>query len=162
MKLTVLYHSRTDNTKKMAQVIAGGMETVEGIEAKIFPLEEIDEDWVKESACVVLGTPVYMASTSGAIKDWLDVESKKYGLAGKLGGAFATANYIHGGGEIAIQSILSHMMVLGMLTYSAGGACGTPVIHLGPVALGTQLDDSKETFKIYGQRMAAKAKELWS
>ena len=54
MKMTVLYHSVTGNTKTMAQVIAEGMMTVAGVEAKAFPIENWDAAWVKESKCVVL------------------------------------------------------------------------------------------------------------
>ena len=42
MKMTVLYHSVTGNTKTMAQVIAEGMMTVAGVEAKAFPIENWD------------------------------------------------------------------------------------------------------------------------
>lgn len=161
MKMTVLYHSQSGTTQQMAQVIAEGMETVEGVEAKTFPLDGIDEAWTKESQCVVLGTPIYLATMSGAVKNWLDTESRKYALAGKVGGAFATADYLHGGAEIGIQSVLSHLMVMGMLTYSGGGSFGKPVIHLGPVALKGKLDESRETFHLYGQRMATKTKEIF-
>ncbi len=161
MKMTVLYHSKTGNTSKMADVIAHGMMSVEGIDAKSFSIEEIEEEWIKESKCVVLGTPIYLADVSGAVKCWLDGPSRKYGLAGKIGGAFATADYLHGGGELGIQTILKHMMVLGMLTYSGGGSYGKPVIHLGPVALKDHLDESIDTFKLYGQRMATKAVEIF-
>ena len=43
-----------------------------------------------------------------------------------------------------------------MLTYSGGGSFGKPVIHLGPVALHGHLEESKELFRLYGQRMATK------
>ena len=131
MKMTVLYHSVTGNTKTMAQVIAEGMMTVAGVEAKAFPIENWDAAWVKESKCVVLGTPIYLADLCSAVKVWLDGPALKAGLAGKVGGAFATADYLHGGGDLGIQTILNHMMVLGMLTYSGGGSFGKPVIHLG-------------------------------
>ena len=81
--------------------------------------------------------------------------------AGKVGGAFATADYLHGGGDLGIQTILNHMMVLGMLTYSGGGSFGKPVIHLGPVALHGHLEESKELFRLYGQRMATKTVSLF-
>ncbi|SCM81836.1 Flavodoxin [uncultured Sporomusa sp.] len=161
MKMTVLYYSQTGNTKQMAEVIAEGMQTVGGVEAKAFPIEAVDEAWIKESKCVVLGTPIYMASVCGVIKNWLEGPCKAYGLAGKIGGAFATANYVHGGAELGIRLILDHMLVYGMLTYSGGGSYGKPVIHLGPVALDGQLEESKETFRIYGQRMATKTLELY-
>lgn len=156
MKMTVLYYSKTGNTKQMANEIVTGMQSIEGVEAAAFSIEEIDENWTKESKCIVLGTPIYMASMAGAVANWLQGPCKKYGLTGKIGGAFATADYIHGGGDLGIRGILDNMIVLGMLTYSGGGAFGKPVIHLGPVAIKGKLEESKETFQLYGQRMATK------
>ena len=162
MKLSVLCHSVTGNTKRMANVIAEGIQTVEGAESRVFPIEEIDETWVKESKCVIVGTPIYYASVSGAIKNFLERPCRKYDLAGKMGGAFATAKYIHGGGELGIRLILDHMLCHGMLTYSGGVSYGNPVIHLGPVALTGRLEESMDTFKLYGQRMAAKTMEIYN
>lgn len=160
MKMSVIYFSDTGNTKAMAEVIVEGMEQVEGVEAKAFALDAIDKEWATESACIVVGTPVYMANMASQVKAWLEGPCAEYGIMGKIGGAFATANYIHGGGDIAIQSILEHMLVWGMLTYSGGGASGEPVIHLGPVGVVEYLDSCKEVFRIYGERMATKTKEL--
>ncbi len=67
---------------------------------------------------MIMGCPIYMASIPTEVKDWFDHDPLKRELAGKLGGAFATADYVHGGGELGIQSILDHMLVLGMLAYS--------------------------------------------
>ena len=145
----------------MADAILEGMQLVERVEARGFPLDEIDADWIKESKCVILGTPIYMASLSGEVKRWLEGPAMKYALAGKIGGAFATADYLHGGGELGIRTILDHMMVLGMLTYSGGGSFGKPYIHLGPVALSGDLEASKDTFRSYGRRMATKTLELF-
>ena len=161
MKLSVLYFSRSGHTRDMAEEIVSGMNSVEGAQARAFSLDAIDEDFLRESSCVVLGTPSYLACMAGQVKTWLDTESGKYGLAGKLGGAFATADYVHGGGELGIRTILDHLMVLGMLTYSGGGASGKPVIHLGPVAISGHLDESKSTFEFYGKRMAEKTLELF-
>ena len=161
MKLTVLYYSKTGNTKHMAEIIARGMETVDGAEAKAFSIDKIDEAWAKESKCIVLGTPIYMASVCAAVTSWLQSSFPAYALAGKLGGAFATADYIHGGGDLGIRTILDHMMVYGMLTYSGGGSYGKPVIHLGPVAMSDCLEKSEDTFLTYGKRMAKKTLELY-
>lgn len=160
MKLSIIYCSKSGHTAEMAAAIAEGMQLVDGAEVKTFPLENIDKDWVIESQCIVIGTPIYMASLTGELKLWLE-SAGQYKLAGKIGGAFATADYVHGGGELGIRDILDHLMVYGMLIYSGGGSVGKPVIHLGPVALSNQLEESKETFRIYGQRMAAKTKEIF-
>jgi len=160
MKSAVLYHSESGNTKAMAEQVAAGM-AAEGVESKTFSIDAIDEAWVRESACIILGTPVYYADVSGKVKAFMETMGK-YNLTGKLGGAFATANYVHGGGELALQNILTHMMVYGMVTYSGGGSCGNPVIHLGPVGVQGQYDALRENFVLYGRRMAAKANELFS
>ena len=161
MKIAILYVSKSGTTAHMAQVIAQGMTEIEGVEVGLFPLDGIDPDFVAESSCVVLGTPTYVGTLCGEMKDWLDVASRKLSLAGKLGGAFATADYLHGGGDVAVLAILNHLLVKGMLVYSGGGAWGKPYIHYGPVALKEQTAAAEAVFLVYGQRMAKKAMELF-
>lgn len=161
MKLSVLYYSRTGNTRKMAECIAEGMRRHSGVETGVFSLDAIDADFVRESRCVVLGTPTYLATMAAPVKIWLDEQARNYGLPGKVGGAFATQDYLHGGADIGIQALLAHMMVMGMLVYSGGGSFGKPVIHLGPVALKDKLDEACDTFLTYGERMAGKTAELF-
>ena len=48
MKLAVIYHSETENTKQAAEWIADGMNEVSGVEARAFSIEKVDEDF-KES-----------------------------------------------------------------------------------------------------------------
>jgi len=146
----------------MTEVIAEGMLSVEGVTVNVFSFTEADHAYIKESSCVLFGTPTYLASMSGAMKNWLEGPAFKLGLAGKLGGAFSTADYLHGGGDIGIMNILNHLMVLGMLTYSGGSSFGNPVIHLGPVALRKSFSDYEDVFRIYGQRVATKSKELFT
>jgi len=164
MKMAVIYHSVTGNTKNMGEMIVKGMNSVEGAEAKAFPIENVDTDFVKEAKCVVFGSPIYVAHISGQMMNYLLTEAGKLGLAGKLAGAYATAQYVHGGAELGIREMLDHCMVLGALTYSGGGSCGKPVIHLGPVGIDNTLDinEFSKNFEIYGTRMAAKAMELFS
>lgn len=162
MKIVVIYHSVSGTTKKMAEAIVEGINSIEGVEGKSFSIDEIDEEFVKESRCLILGTPVYFASMTGKIKIWFEKSARMLGLPAKIGGAFATADYIHGGGEVAIQNILDHMLVYGMLTYSGGGAYGKPVIHLGPVAIKSEVDNFIPLFITYGKRMATKTVELFS
>ena len=100
------------------------------------------------------------------LRTWL-MSAGKLGLAGKLGGAFATEQYTHGGGEGVVRSILGAELVFGMLCYSGGGSCGRPIIHLGPVGVNgnvephNRLENYEENFRVFGQRFAAKALELF-
>lgn len=162
MKMSVLYFSKTGCSEEMAGYIVKGMQSVGDVEAKAMSIENIDDEFVKESSCLVLGTPTYFASMAYQVKDWLDTKAPHYNMGGKLAGAFATENYIHGGGDLAIQGILTQFMVMGMLVYSGGGAYGKPPIHLGPVAVFEDRENQRDVFELYGQRMATKAKELFS
>ena len=107
-----------------------------------------------------MGTPTYHANPCWQIKKWLDETSNTY-LKGKIGAAFATADYPQGGADIAISTILMHLMVDGMLLYSGGSSQGQPFIHLGAVALKENFEESKAVFEVFGTRIAEKTKELF-
>mgnify|MGYP002531605088 FL=1 len=167
MNLTVIYDSKTGNTKQAAEWIVEGMNQISGIEAKSFSIESIDEEFVQASKGIVVGSPSYAAQITPNLHGWLLANSGKLGFAGKLGGAFATEQYTHGGGTQVIHSILIIEMVNGMLCYSGGGACGKPVIHLGPVGVNNNVEEFngmenyKDYFTIYGKRFAEKAIEIF-
>ncbi len=167
MKLAVICDSVTGNTAAAARWIAEGMEQVPGIEARAFTLETADEAFINEAAGIVLGSPSYAALMTPALHQWLLGPGGKLRLAGKLGGAFATEQYTHGGGDLVIQSILIREMVSGMLCYSGGGSKGSPVIHLGPVGVNGNCEAHngmelyRETFTVYGRRFAQKCAELF-
>lgn len=159
MKMTVVYYSASGNTQKMANCIVEGMNSVAGVEAKAFHVDSVDESFAQQSKCIVLGCPTYAADTPAAFHAWMEGSFRNLSPAGKIGGAFSTAQFTHGGDELVIQTIMAHMLVSGMMVYSSGGSKGAPVIHLGPVAIATagndeMLEPYKETFKLYGRRMA--------
>ena len=167
MKLAVIYDSKTGNTKQAAEWIAEGMRRVADTESAAFPLDGVDEAFVRGSAGVVIGSPTYAAMMTADMRTWLQSSAGKLGLAGKLGGAFATEQYTHGGAELVIQTILQTELVFGMLCWSGGGSCGRPVIHLGPVGVNDNaekhngMEHYRENFLIFGERFAGKAAELF-
>lgn len=160
MKMSVLYFSKSGCTKEMAEEIVNGIKSVEGMDAKAISISDVDADYLKASCGIIIGTPTYYASMASELKSWLDCEAKKYEFKGKLAGAFATANYVHGGGCIAIQNILTHLMTMGMVAYSGGGSYDNMTIHLGPVAIFSERGKYTETFRKYGAKMALMAKKL--
>ncbi len=157
MKASIIYHSKSGYTEKMAGLIKKGMES-QGLEVKTFSIDAVDEEWTEESKCVIVGTPTYYADLSADMKVFLETLGK-YGVAGKLGGAFATARFVYGGGESAISTILHHMLVCGMMVYSSGGT-EKPPIHLGPVAI-NDMEQTEAVFEDYGRRMAQQAKAVF-
>lgn len=154
MKIAIIYHSESGNTRKMANQIEKGIQSVSEIEVKVFSISEVSEEYLEQCNGIIVGTPTYYGSLCGAVKMWLEDISGKVNLSGKLAGGFATAGYAHGGGDMAIQSILSYLLVDGAMAYSGGRAFGTPVIHFGPVALDSDLDSYCSLFQIYGKRFA--------
>ncbi len=167
MKLAVLYDSKTGNTRQAAEWIAEGMSSVEGTDARAFAIGSEDSAFVEEAAGVVIGCPSYAALMTPDLRSWLLASAPKLHMAGKLGGAFATVQYTHGGGETVIQSILTNELVLGMLCYSGGSAFGRPIIHLGPVGVNSnvephnKLENYRDNFRIFGARFAQKAHSLF-
>ena len=168
MKLAVIYDSKTENTKQAAEWIVEGMCEAGDVEAAAYHIGDVDDAYVKEAKGVVFGSPSYMALMTPDMRTFLQSRTGDLSLAGKLGGAFATEQYTHGGAENVIQSILTAEMVRGMLCYSGGAACGKPVIHLGPVGVNNNVEEHnglehyREYFRVYGRRFAAKAAELFS
>lgn len=164
MKIAIIYYTKTGQTKEMAEIIAEGMREAGG-EVRLFSVEEaIDQDYLTVCDGIVFGTPTHMATSAWRMNQWLMEDSYPVSFAGKLGGCFATAHYAQGGSDNAILSMLGMLLVRGMLVYSSGSAFGKPFIHHGPVALdavGNHYEESKDTFKIFGQRFAEKAIELF-
>lgn len=157
MKLSVIYDSVSGTTEACAKYIVNGMQQVEGVEAKAFHINDVDMDYAIASDGLVFGTPTYMGGATAAFYTWLEKNSKKLKLGGKLGGAFATGAYIHGGENLATMQILIHLLVRGMMVYSGGNAHGKPVIHVGPAALSTDVEEYRELFELFGKRFAEQA-----
>lgn len=163
MKISIVYFSETGNTEKVAKFIAGGVKSVPDTEVKTFNLKEQDTvDWsfVEDSAAVIFGTPTYMANMCWQLKKWFDTDLRPL-LAGKLGAVYATESYLHGGGELAIMTVTNHLLTRGMLVYSGGSAWGEPFIHVGPTVVQDQILAREEICRIFGERVAKKARELF-
>jgi NAD(P)H dehydrogenase (quinone) len=163
VKITILYVSVTGNTEKVAGYIQEGILSTGNVEVKLMNLvkaETVDKDFINASRAVVFGTPTYVANMSWQMKQWFDTEWECK-LAGKIGAAFATANCLHGGADLALLGVINHILVKGMLAYSSGAGCGQPFIHLGPVALRGELEAKKDLFVLFGKRIAEKSGELF-
>jgi NAD(P)H dehydrogenase (quinone) len=163
VKITILYVSITGNTEKTAEYIKEGILSAGEIEVRLMNLaseETIDHDFIEASRAVIFGTPTYVANMCWQLKKWFDTDWN-CNLAGKIGAAFATANVISGGADVAILSVINHLLVKGMLAYSSGAGCGRPFIHLGPIAIRGELGAKKDVFVLFGKRIAEKSMELF-
>jgi NAD(P)H dehydrogenase (quinone) len=163
MKIAIVYFSKTGNTEKAALLIRDGILSAGEFEVKLMNLGDegtADAEFLSESSAVIIGTPTYVANMAWQLKKWFDTD-RNVKLAGKLGAAFATANFVHGGPDLAIADILHHCLVKGMVVYSSGAGCGAPIIHLGPVAITGEEAQSRDVFITFGRRIAEKTRQLF-
>ena len=122
MNISVVYHSESGNTRRVADLVAEGSRVSPLVQTRVMSLEEIDKNWIESSRAVIFGCPTYAGSLSWQMKKFLDTTSLK--LEGKIAAVFATENHIGGGADFAELSLLAGLLVRGMLAYSAGAARG--------------------------------------
>ena len=164
MKISIVYYSETGTTEQVARWIAEGTNSVANTETRLFNLAENDtpdREFIESSDAVIFGTPTYVANMCWQMKKFFDTRLD-YRLAGKIGSAFSTEGSPHGGGgELAIMTIINHLLVKGMLIYSSGAGCGRPFIHIGPTVVQSQIREREEISRLFGQRIAQKVHELF-
>lgn len=159
MKLSIIYYSKTGNTKSIAEIIAAGAESVENLKVRSMSIDDINEAFVNESCAIIFGSPTYCGTFSWQMKKWFDTSKIK--LADKLGAVFATENFIGGGADVAELSMIGHLLVKGMIVYSAGGSKGHPYTHFGAVAIKDGDELLRERAVIFGKRIAEKTLDLF-
>ncbi len=135
--ILVLYYSRYGAVAKMAQLIARGIESVNGMEARIrtvpavSPVVEASEPEVPEEGAVycseeefsecsglALGSPTRFGNMAGAMKHFLDSTGAQWmsgSMIGKPAGVFTSTASLHGGQESTLLSMQIPLMHHGML-----------------------------------------------
>ena len=161
MKIAILYHSETGNTRKMADLVKEGCVSVDGVDARAMSIDALDEKYIEESRAVLFGSPTYEGTCSWQMKKYLDKGPR--GLAGKLAGVFVSQNWPGGGGaSFAEMSIIAALLVHGMIVYSGGIAVGPPYLHFGAVCTRAPDDDfHRERCTKLGENVATMAVRLF-
>ena len=161
MKLAVLYHSETGNTLKAGEYVKAGMEKVEGVEVKLISINDAKAEDFEDVVGVAMGAPSYYADLSWQMLKFLHTSGINF--ADKLGCAFSTGNFSHGGTELVIQNLNSFMITAGMLVYSGGTRHGVPFTHIGANAFvkDGKIEDKANVLEALGEKFAKKAKELF-
>jgi len=144
--ILVLYYSRHGATAELARQIARGVESVQGIEARLRTVPAVSavceavapavpptgapyvthED-LRHCAGLALGSPTRFGNMAAALKYFLDGTSPLWlngALAGKPAGVFTSSSSLHGGQETTLLTmmvpLLHHGMVVLGLPYSEG------------------------------------------
>ncbi len=136
-KLLVLYYSRNGATRKLAEYIAQGIESVAGCEAvlrtvpAVSTVTEATEAAVPASGApyvelsdleecdgLALGSPTRFGNMAAALKYFLDGTSSAWlsgTLAGKPACVFTATGSLHGGQETTLTSMMLPLLHHGML-----------------------------------------------
>lgn len=160
MKISILYHSESGNTEKVAGIIRSGCLNVDGIQVKVMSIKEADIEFVNSSQAIILGCPTYTGDISWQMKSFLDT-NKKIDYKDKLGAVFATEKFIGGGADSGLITLISHLLVKGMVVYSGGASLGQPYTHFGAVCIESGNKEQQKRAAIFGERIAKKTVELF-
>lgn len=136
-EILVLYYSPGGTTAEMANVIARGIEQVDGMQARIrtvppvSPVSRQVEDTIPESGplyasnddlqqCdgLVMGAPTHFGNMPAALKHFIDNTSPLWmsgALAGKPAGVFTASTSLHGGQETTLLTMMLPLLHHGML-----------------------------------------------
>jgi flavorubredoxin len=88
-KILILYYSRTGNTKKMAEAVAEGAKTVQGVQVEVSYYVSVEE--LSGYDAVLVGVPTYHHDMTVDIKRLFeDAAEKGVSLKGKIGAAFGS------------------------------------------------------------------------
>jgi NAD(P)H dehydrogenase (quinone) len=156
-RILVTTFSVSGNTKALADAVVDGVTCVEGVECIRKRLQETTvEDWVNADG-IIVGSPTYFGQMAAEVKALFDETESVYGqLEGKVGAAFTTSGGAGCGHEMTNMSIITAMLVCGMVVQGT-----TKGPHFGPFAVGKpgekQLDQAREM----GIRVAQLTKKLF-
>ena len=160
MEILVLYHSKGGNTRKLAERIGEGVESVSGVKALLRSTQEVKKEDFVDSAGIIAGSPVYFGAMAHDLKRVFDefvVIRKK--MENKVGAAFATSGDPSGGKETTIISIIQCLLIYGMIIV------GDPMDatgHYGVACVGAPDENMSENGRKLGRRVAELCKKLGS
>jgi NAD(P)H dehydrogenase (quinone) len=148
-KILVIYYSKTGNTEKMAQLVAGGAKE-EKVDVELKKVEDTKAEDLLKADGIIIGSPTYYGLPAASIKELLDKSVKYHGkLEGKVGGAFSSSVNIGGGNETTILAILEAFLIHGMIIKGTSGGD-----HYGPVSIEEPDKRAEKNCKELGLRVA--------
>ena len=156
-RILVVYFSRAGATAEMARLVADGAKEVAGAEVSLAGLADVDPRSLADYDGLIVGSPTSYGLMAGEVKTFFDKSVTIHGqLEGKVGGAFTSSVNLAGGNETTILSILTAMLVHGMVIQGTSQRD-----HFGPVALGSPDERAIGECRKLGHNVAALAVKLF-
>ena len=160
MQILILYYSKGGNTRKVAERIAEGIQSISGVKVLLKSTQEVKKEDFVDSAGVIAGSPVYFGVMAWDLKRVFDeyvVIRRK--MENKVGAAFATSGDPSGGKETTIISIIQCLLIYGMIVV------GDPMEatgHYGVACVGAPDEGTSENARKLGRRVAELCMKLGS
>jgi len=88
-RVIVIYESKYGNTKLVGETIAEGMREVEGIEAVVSEVKEVDLSKISDYEAILVGSPTHIGGPTWGVKRFIG-KLGKLPLEGKFFAAFNT------------------------------------------------------------------------
>lgn len=158
MQVLILYYSKGGNTKKLAEKIAEGVNSVSGVTALLRTTQEVTKEDFINSSGVIAGSPTYFGVMASDLKrvfdEFVGIRRK---MENKVGAAFSTSADPSGGKETTIMSIIQCLLIYGMIIV------GDPMDatgHYGVSCSGAPDVNILENAKKLGRRVAELCKKL--
>ena len=184
VNILIIYYSSNGSTKKMARLIARGVEMVEGVTSVIRTVNNKNDDdgsdvvveksELKQCSGLILGSPTHFGNMASPLKEFIDTTTAEWfngDLTGKPAGVFTSTSSLHGGQETTLLSmmlpLLHHGMLIAGVPYSEKHLVNTKTggTPYGPSHVSFNSDkeisdDEKEICISFGKRIATLARKL--
>lgn len=112
----ITYYSQSGSTKALAESIANGAKSVEGIKVTLLHIDQVTSEELINASAIIVGSPVYNANIAPPVQAFINswpFEGRP--LKNKIGAAFSTGGGISIGEELVMLNILHSMLIHGMI-----------------------------------------------
>ncbi len=137
----IVYDSRLGSVRKLARLLARGVETIDGCEAKVRCVPQflppnstelnasdskdllVDLEDLRSCDGLILGSPTRFGNMSAAMKHFIDSTSSLWmsgAMSDKPAAVFTSSSSMHGGQESTLLSMMNPLLHHGMII------CGLP------------------------------------
>jgi len=156
VNILVIYDSYTGNTEKLAKAVAQGAAQVKGAKVELKQADKVELADLLAADGIIVGSPAYYGLMTARLKRLFDASVKLHGkLAGKAGAAFTTAGGTATGAETTLLSILTAMLIHGMVVQGRHSEK-----HFGAACVGAPNAEALKFGKELGRRTAMLAIKL--
>lgn len=124
-RVAIVYHSGYGHTAEVARAVARGAAGVNGIEAKLIRVEDVEKHWqdLDAAEAIILGAPTYMGSVSAQFKAFMDASSKVWftqGWKDKIAAGFTHSGSQSGDKFNSLVQLFTFAMQHGMIWAGLG------------------------------------------